>query len=97
MKTFIASRLLEGNRLFPNEIHISESGVTMKVPGFLSSKEETILFSKISSVNIKTPMIGFSSITITTNTREGEITSSGFLKEEVIEMKSIILNKINQN
>jgi hypothetical protein len=42
-------------------------------------------------------MIGFSSITITTNTREGEITSSGFLKEEVIEMKSLILNKINQN
>jgi len=96
MKKFTASRLLEGNRLFPNEITIGTSGVTMKVPGLFSSKEETIPFTKISSVNIDCPMFGFSSITITTNTEDGEITSSGFLKEEVVEMKSLILREIGK-
>jgi len=96
MKIFSASRLIGGNRLFPNEIQIGDSGVTMKIPGLFSSKEETIPYSKISSVNIDCPMVGFSSITITTNTSEGEITSTGFLKDEVVEMKSLILEKIGK-
>mgnify|MGYP002392740943 CR=1 FL=1 len=94
MKIYTSSRLLDKNHIFPDSIYIDDSGVTIKRPGLLSSKEETIPFSKISSVNIDCPMIGFSSIIISTTTQDREIKSNGFLKKEVKEMREIILNQI---
>jgi len=67
--------------------------VTLKVPGFFSGKEKTIPFSRISSVNVDCPFIGFSTIIIET-TGEGEIRAHGFLQSEVKEMKELILKRI---
>lgn len=94
MKTYTSSRLIDKNHLFPNSITIDDFGVTIKRPSLLSSKEETIPFSKISSVNIDCPIVGFSTIIITTTTQDREIKSSGFLKKEVVEMKKTILYQI---
>ena len=47
---YTASRLSEGNKLFPAKISISEQGVTLRVPGFLSGKERTITFDQIYAV-----------------------------------------------
>ncbi len=83
-----------GNSVFPARIELSESAVTMCIPGFFSGEEKTIPYSQISSVSIDCPFIGFSSITIET-TGEGEIFAHGFLNEEVEEMKEVILAKIS--
>jgi hypothetical protein len=93
MKKFTASRLTEGNRLFPIQIIINDIGVTVKIPNLFSGKEQTVPFSRISSVNIDCPFVGYSTILIET-TGEGQISANGFLKREVIEMKELILSKI---
>lgn len=80
--------------MFPGKITIGDNGVTMHVPSFFSGKETTIPFSRISTVDIQCPLIGFSSITIST-AGEGRITANGFTKAEVKEMKEMILEKIN--
>jgi hypothetical protein len=94
MKTYTASRLVSGNRIFPSSIIIDDTGVTVKIPSFFSGQEQTIPYSRISSVNIDCPIIGYSTIIIET-TGEGKIIANGFLKKEVKEMKMLILFKIN--
>ena len=96
MTTFIASRLTEGNRVFRSKIVFDEIGVTFKDPGLFSGKERTIPFSRISSVNIECPFVGYSTIIIET-TGEGQIRAHGFTKGEVIRMKNLILEKINRS
>jgi hypothetical protein len=95
MKKYIASRLTDGNKLFPIQIIIDDIGVTVKTPSLLSGKEQTIPFSRISSINIDCPFVGYSTIVIET-TGEGQISAKGFLKSEVLEMKELILSKIGQ-
>lgn len=95
MKKYTASRLTEGNKLFPIQIIIDDIGVTVKTPSLLGGREQTIPFSRISSVNIDCPFVGYSTIVIET-TGEGQISAKGFLKSEVLEMKELILSKIGQ-
>lgn len=96
MEIFIASRLTGGNKIFPTRISIDQNGVTLKIPGLFSGNEKTVPYSRISSVDIICPFIGFSTITIET-TGEGSIKAHGFRKNEVIKMKDLILAKINAN
>lgn len=93
MKKYTASRLSEGNRLFPCEILMDDLAVTLKLPGFLKGKETTIPMNRISSVDIETPLVGYSTIIIET-TGEGAIKAHGFTKSEVSEMKTSLLSKI---
>ena len=93
METFIASRVAEGNRLLASKIIIDQQGVTLKVPGLFSGKEKTIPYTRISSVDMESPLVGYSTIIIDT-TGEGNIRAHGFTKAEVIRMKAMILEKI---
>jgi membrane protein YdbS with pleckstrin-like domain len=92
MKTFIGSRLSKNNKVFPPKLEFDEKYLTIIQPGVFSSKEKTIPFVNIASVNIECPLVGFSSITIETTGSE-EFTVGGFYAEEVKEMKRIILNR----
>lgn len=93
METFTAARLTQGNRIFPSKVIIDEQGVTLKVPSLFSGNEKTIPFSRISSVDIDCPMVGYSTIIINT-TGEGNIRAHGFTKAEVLRMKTMVLEKI---
>ncbi|MDO9255808.1 MAG: PH domain-containing protein [Bacteroidales bacterium] len=93
MEIFIASRLTTGNKIFPAEIIIDLDGVTLKIPGLFSGNEKTIPYSRISSVDINCPLIGYSTISIET-TGEGSIKAHGFTKTEVTRIKEKILAKI---
>jgi uncharacterized membrane protein YdbT with pleckstrin-like domain len=94
MKVYQASKLAAGvSKVFPHKITITDSSVTIIEPGLFSNKEKTIPFSKIASVNIDSPLIGFSTITIET-TGNDSLTINGFTKDEVREMKQTILSKI---
>jgi uncharacterized membrane protein YdbT with pleckstrin-like domain len=94
MKVYQASKLAAGvSKVFPHKITITDNSVTITEPGLFSNKEKTIPFSKIASVNIDSPLIGFSTITIET-TGNDSLTINGFTKDEVREMKQTILGKI---
>ena len=93
MQEFTASRLSKGNKMYPVHIIIDDGSVTLKTPGFLKGKETTIPFGSISTVDIETPMVGFSTISIETK-GEGKIIAHGFTKSEVKEMKQVILSKM---
>lgn len=94
MKVYQASKLAAGvSKLFPHKIKITDSSVTIIEPGLFSNKEKTIPFSKIASVNIDSPLIGFSTITIET-TGNDSLTINGFTKDEVRELKQTILGRI---
>jgi len=94
MEIFIASRLTAGNKIFPSKIIIDKDGVTLKIPGLFSGNEKTIPYTRISSVDINCPFIGYSTISIET-TGEGNIKAHGYTKSEVTRMKDLLLAKIN--
>jgi hypothetical protein len=93
MQRYTASRLTAGNRLFPAQLHIDDMGVTLKKPSLFSGQETSVPYSRIASVNIECPVVGYSTIHIQT-TGEGMITVHGFLRREVEEMKHILLGRI---
>lgn len=89
-RTFTASRISEGNTLFPPTIIFDDNGVTVRCPFVFSGKSTYIPYTCISSVHIETPIIGFSTISFYAF---GNLVSiHGFLKSEAIEMRQIIIN-----
>jgi hypothetical protein len=89
MKVYEASRLSDGNKIFPSKITVDESGITLKIPGFFSGKEKTLTFFEISSVSVETPMIGFSKIDFKT-TGFDRIYATGFSKDDALEIKKLV-------
>ena len=85
---FIASRLSEGNKVFPAEIHIESTGLTVRIPGLFKGKSEYFDFKKISNISVETPMIGYS--TITFHASGAKVTAHGFTTSEVKQIKQAI-------
>lgn len=85
---FIASRLSSGNKMFPTEIYLEPTGLTIKIPGLFKGETKQFDFDHIASVEIDTPMIGFSSISIFAGGTQ--MTASGFTKDEVQQIKKAI-------
>lgn len=94
MKVFEANRLSDGNKVMPNKISIDDFGVTLRIPGVFSGKEKTLTFHEISSVNIETPMVGFSTITFNTVGWD-DLMAKGFSKEDAIEIKKLVQSGIS--
>jgi hypothetical protein len=93
MLTFTASRLSEGNSLFPSQMILSDNYLTIRVPGLFSGDEVSLPYNVISTVYVDTPMIGYSSIYINIYGTE-MVGIHGFLQSEVTYMRDIILNQI---
>lgn len=85
---YVASRLSEGNKLFPAEIITEENGITIKIPGLFSGDTTTIAFDSISAVEIDTPLIGYSTIRFYHSGNKVE--AHGFSKSDVNEIKAFI-------
>ncbi len=75
-----ASRWSKGNRIFPTEIILEASGLTIRVPGIFNSKSEFMEYSYISSVSVNTPLIGFSTLVFYTS--GSQVSAHGFTKKE---------------
>lgn len=82
---FTASRLSSGNKLFPAEIYLEPTGITIKIPGLFSGETKQFDFNHIASVEIDTPMVGFSTITFFAGGTK--MSASGFTKAEVNQIK----------
>jgi uncharacterized membrane protein YdbT with pleckstrin-like domain len=92
-KVFAASRLTSGNRILPTKLQIDDVGVTIIEPGIFNDSRTTMPFSRIASIDIDCPLIGFSSISIVTS-GEGNFRVNGFTKKEVEEMKTLIFKML---
>ncbi len=82
---YTASRLSEGNKLFPAEILLEPTGITIKFPGLFGGESKHFDFSHIASVDIITPMMGYSTITIYAGGTQ--MSAHGFSKAEVKQIK----------
>ncbi|MCF8465622.1 MAG: hypothetical protein K9G41_12320 [Flavobacteriales bacterium] len=92
MKKITASRISDGNKLFPASITIDSTGLRVKIPGFWRNEETFVSYHDISAVSIDMPMIsgvtGFA--TISFNAMGAPVEAHGFTKSEVNEIKSAI-------
>lgn len=92
---FTASRLSDGNKIFPAQIHIEANGLTVKIPGLFRGKTEYIDFEKISNVSVNAPLIGYS--TITFHAASTKVIAHGFKSSEVKQIKQAIeTGKLNK-
>jgi len=83
-----ASRLSEGNKMFPAEIHIEPNGLTVKIPGFFSGQSRHLDYQNIGEVSVDAPLVGYSTITFfTAGTR---VSAHGFTSSEVKQVKAAI-------
>lgn len=88
---FTSSRLSSGNKLFPTEIHIEDTGIKIKHPGVFNSKSTFIAYIDIVSISMDNPLVGYSTLTFYTNSTNMVVT--GFTKKQSEEINAIVLNK----
>jgi hypothetical protein len=85
---FTASRLSEGNKVFPAEIHLEENNIEIKVPGLFSGDSKYLNYEDITSIEVDSPMIGFSTIRLFLAGNKVEV--HGFSKSDVKEIRKVI-------
>jgi len=86
---FVASRLTEGNFLFPTVISVSPVQVVKRKRSWLTSDEESISIRHVSSVRIKTGVL-FSDIWIESSGGTNQIFSHGHTKRDAQSIKQLI-------
>jgi phage gp45-like len=85
---FTASRLSEGNKTFPIEIHLEENNIEIKKPGVFSGESKYLNYEDITSIEVDSPMIGFSTLRLFLNGNKVEV--HGFSKGDVKEIRRLI-------
>lgn len=91
---FTASRLSEGNKVFPAEIYLEDNSIEIKVPGLFSGDSKYLNYEDITAIEVDSPMIGFSTLRLFHNGNKVEI--HGFSKSDVKEIRRIIDEKRSQ-
>ncbi|TKC61243.1 hypothetical protein FBD94_11910 [Pedobacter hiemivivus] len=85
---FTASRLSEGNKVFPTEIHLEENSIEIKSPGLFCGDSKYLNYEDITSIEVDSPMIGFSTLRLFLTGNKIEI--SGFSKSDIKQIRQII-------
>lgn len=85
---YTASRISDGNKLFPSSIETQTNGLVVKLPSFWKNNETFLSYSDISGVKVDTPLIGFS--TIEFNAKGLRVKAHGFTKSDVISIRTAI-------
>ena len=91
MKKFTASRMAEGAHVFPPEIILDSSGLTVRIPGLFNDREEYFDYDNITNVTVNTPFVGYS--TITFHAAGARVAAHGFSKDEVLQIQKAIKEK----
>jgi len=86
---FRASRLSKGNRLFPAQVQISPTSITLFRPQWIGKFEESIHMAHVASIKIDTNVI-FSHVLIETTGGHHPIACHGHLKRDATQMKKLI-------
>jgi hypothetical protein len=88
-KSFKASRLTRGNHLFPTRIEVGPEHVVRVKPRLFGRSEESILISKVASVEISVGIF-WSDIRIESTGGTDPIDSHGHRKKDAIEIRSLV-------
>jgi hypothetical protein len=88
-RVFVASRLTKGNLLFPTEVEISPTSVTLRHPRLIGKLEESIHLAHVASIRIETHLI-FSDIVIESTGGQEPIVCHGHTKGDAIAIKQLI-------
>jgi hypothetical protein len=86
---FKASRLSDGNNVFPDEISIDDNSVTIKSPKLFGGVSKSFPVGQI-TVSINTPLIGFSDITLFS--QGARMSVHGFSSGEAKKIRTLIEN-----
>ncbi len=86
---FRASRLSKGNHLFPAQVVITPSSLTLYRPQWVGKFEESIHMAHIASIKIDTHVI-FADVSIETSGGQDPVISYGHTKGDAVEMKTVI-------
>lgn len=85
---YVASRISDGNKIFPASIETQQNGLKVRIPSFWKSDETFLSYTDISGVKVDTPLIGFS--TIEFNAKGLKVKAHGFTKSDAIEIRKAI-------
>jgi hypothetical protein len=88
-KSFKASRLTRGNHLFPTRIEVGPEHVVRVKPRLFGRSEESILITKVASVEISVGIF-WSDIRIESTGGTDPIESHGHRKKDAIEIRSMV-------
>ena len=86
---FRASRLSKGNRIFPAQVAITPTSVTLHHAQWIGRREESIHMAHVASVKIDTNII-FSNVLIETTGGHHPIVCYGHTKGDAIRMKQLM-------
>jgi predicted small integral membrane protein len=86
---FFASRWTRGNRLFPSQVVISPSSVTLVQPRWIGKQEESIHLAHVASIKINTHVL-FSDVLIETSGGQDPVVGHGHTKGDAVEMNQLI-------
>jgi hypothetical protein len=86
---FKASRASKGNRLFPAQVAITQTSLTLYRPQWIGKFEESIHMAHIASIKIDTHLM-FADVTIETSGGQDPVICHGHLKTDAVEMKRVI-------
>jgi hypothetical protein len=86
---FIASRLSQGNHLFPTQVLITPSSVVHHTARWVGHHEQSIHMAHVASVRIDTRLL-FSDVLIETTGGVNAIQCRGHRKRDAIDMKRLI-------
>jgi hypothetical protein len=86
---FKASRLSHGNRLFPAQVAVTSTSLTLYRPQWIGKFEESIHMAHIASIKIDTHVL-FADVTIETSGGQDPVICHGHLKSDAVEMKRVI-------
>jgi hypothetical protein len=86
---FKASRLSRGNHLFPTQVAVTSTSLTLYRPQWIGKFEESIHMAHIASIKIDTHVL-FADVTIETSGGQDPVICHGHLKGDAVEMKRVI-------
>jgi hypothetical protein len=86
---FRASRLGRGNHLFPSQVIITPSSLTLYTPQWIGKVEESIHMAHIASIKIDTNVL-FANVCVETSGGQDPVVCRGHTKRDAVRMKSVI-------
>lgn len=86
---FLASRITRGNRIFPAQVVITPSSVTLFRPEWIGKKEESLHIAHVASIKIDTNLM-FSDVLIETTGGHEPIICHGHSKADAVAIKAVI-------
>jgi hypothetical protein len=84
-----ASRWSQGNHLFPAQVVITPSSLTLYRPQWIGKLEESIHMAHIASIKIDTHVV-FADVTIETSAGQDPVVSYGHTKGDAVAMKEMV-------